>query len=779
MNQDDAHLVSLVQSASRIQSPEVREKFLDQSCGKRPGLRTRMQAIIDAMPDEANHGGATPASHGTSEQSVLELLTDSVSPPSVVLDDSIEGESDPIVQPTSIEIPKTIESSRFQLQGEIARGGMGAILKGRDVDLGRNLAIKVLLDQHKDKPHVIQRFIEEAQIGGQLQHPGVATVYEMGQFEDGRPFFTMKLVKGDTLAFMLAVRKSLDHDRSKLLGVFEQVCQTMAYAHSRRVIHRDLKPANVMVGSFGEVQVMDWGLAKVLPESGQSVPSSPKLNATDGKSVIATLRSDVPAPLGTAGSSPSETQMGSALGTPAYMPPEQGLGEVERMDRRSDVFGLGAILCEILTGKPPYVADDLASLMRLVARGNTEECFQRLDQCGADRQLIELTKNCLAFELEDRPANAGEVADHVTAYLESVENQIKEAEIQRAEEKARTVEERKRLRTMLALATMILLMLTIAGGGWMWNQKQTAQRQREATQEFDSIINQAKLYQQRAENLGIEDRQTELELGLQNAQSAVTLADNRELSQQQVSAASALREQLKDKLASTQLARQQQARDRNVRDQLELIRVSEGTPDSGAVQVDSAAINERYMQVFRLAGIEFESLADRPLQVAIANSPLRETLVCALDHWAATTVDLPAVEHKRLFRVAQAVDPNAWRKRIRAVVQNDGSEMDAEQLDSLCQNNATQSPPEIIASAGAMLRASGKIELAMELLSDSLLGHPEDFWLNYELSRCHQTKSEEAEAINHARAAFAVSPKSSSGQWLLKTLLSRDETGAP
>jgi len=126
----------------------------------------------------------------------------------------------------------------------------------------------VLLDAHKDKPEVIQRFVEEAQSGGQLQHPGIATIYELGQFADKRPFFAMKLVKGETLSKLLADRGEPTADRGKFIGIFEQICQTMAYAHSRGVIHRDLKPANIMVGAFGEVQVMDWGLAKVLQVGG-------------------------------------------------------------------------------------------------------------------------------------------------------------------------------------------------------------------------------------------------------------------------------------------------------------------------------------------------------------------------------------------------------------------------------------------------------------------------------------------------------------------------------
>src|SRR5260370_6417984 len=144
---------------------------------------------------------------------------------------------------------------------------MGGVLRGRDVDLGRDLAIKVLLEKYANQPEVARRFIEEAQIGGQLQHPGVVPVYDVGRFGE-RPFFTMKLVKGLTLAQLLAERVDHTQDRPRLLSIALQVAQALAYAHAKGVIHRDLKPANIMVGAFGEVQVVDWGLAKVLAEGG-------------------------------------------------------------------------------------------------------------------------------------------------------------------------------------------------------------------------------------------------------------------------------------------------------------------------------------------------------------------------------------------------------------------------------------------------------------------------------------------------------------------------------
>ena len=203
---------------------------------------------------------------------VLESLARSIgSIPRVLLPDTATDDAGvAVIKPSSDEMPAPGErGDRYQLFGEIARGGMGAVLKGRDLDLGRDLAVKVLLESHQDKPELVRRFVEEAQIGGQLQHPGIVPVYELGTFADRRPYFTMKLVKGRTLAS--SARTSADpgaRPAAVPVASSSQVCQTVAYAHARGVIHRDLKPSNVMVGSFGEVQVMDWGLAKVLPEGG-------------------------------------------------------------------------------------------------------------------------------------------------------------------------------------------------------------------------------------------------------------------------------------------------------------------------------------------------------------------------------------------------------------------------------------------------------------------------------------------------------------------------------
>ncbi|HUQ68008.1 MAG TPA: protein kinase, partial [Planctomycetaceae bacterium] len=527
MSDKSPQLDSLFAAALEIESAERRAAFLESACGADPELRRQVEQLLrshqqagsflerpaaglDAtlVSDAAAHhleavmqAGLAPAFGedqavvvGKAGHSVLKSLGQTIALPRVALRDSVEQGSDPIVRPRSAEMPDRDSDSRYQLQGEIARGGMGAILKGRDTDLGRDLAIKVLLDAHKDKPEVVQRFIEEAQIGGQLQHPGIAPVYELGQFADRRPFFSMKLVKGETLEKLLVDRAEHVTDRGKFLGIFEQICQTMAYAHNRGVIHRDLKPANVMVGAFGEVQVMDWGLAKVLASGGVADEAMSR-RQQHGQSIIQTLRSVVSSDLpGSIGSVGSQTQMGSVMGTPAYMPPEQALGEIDHMDERADVFGLGAILCEILTGKPPYVADNGAQVFRLASRGKLGDCYQRLDDCGADADLIALAKQCLELEPQDRPRNAGVLAERITGYLESVESKLRASELAKVDAQVRAEELRRRQKQALRAGAAIAISLVIGIAASTWQ----AMRANSEAAHAELAAKQAKLQEHRA-----------------------------------------------------------------------------------------------------------------------------------------------------------------------------------------------------------------------------------------------------------------------------------------
>jgi hypothetical protein len=335
-----------------------------------PELASPLRACLKVMHlaagldgSSAQPGGPVAANPANSwitaapAPSALTALWPHDDPSSHLLLPELPEDHAPILQFGSGALPSLPEGAgagRYQVLGEIARGGMGIVLRARDADLGRDLALKVLQTRHRGDRDMVGRFIDEARIGGQLQHPGILPVHELGTLADRRPYFTMKLVKGRTLAALLAERANQEADRPRFLSIFEQICQTMAYAHTRRVIHRDLKPSNVMVGSFGEVQVVDWGLAKVLPEGGIADEAKAM---THEETVVRSVRS------GPAGSD-GESTAGSVVGTPSYMAPEQARGEVDRIDERSDVFGLGAILCEILTGSPPFVGS---------SRGETRE----------------------------------------------------------------------------------------------------------------------------------------------------------------------------------------------------------------------------------------------------------------------------------------------------------------------------------------------------------------------------------------------------------------------
>jgi Protein kinase domain len=385
---------------------------------------------------------------------VLDVLRQSSGVASrVLLRDEPDAPS-PVVAPGPLEEALAAGGpGRYHLHGEIARGGMGIVLKGRDPDLGRDIAMKVLHPGHAGNPAMIQRFIEEAQIGGQLQHPGILPVYELGLDAGLRPYFTMRLVKGRTLAALLEERPDPMRDLDRFLAVFEQVCQTVAYAHARGVIHRDLKPSNVMVGAFGEVQVVDWGLSKVLRQGEASDQSRSRSGEVD-EPLVSTVRT-------TGGGLPS--QSGSIIGTPSYMSPEQAQGEVECLDEQTDVFALGSILCEILTGEPAYIGSR-SDVLREAAEGRLDGAFSRLDSAGAEGELVRLTKRCLDPSPAVRPRNAGVLAREVAGFLASVGERARAAEVAAAEARATAAAERRAGRRIGALGLALGLAVSTGVG---------------------------------------------------------------------------------------------------------------------------------------------------------------------------------------------------------------------------------------------------------------------------------------------------------------------------
>jgi tetratricopeptide (TPR) repeat protein len=340
----------------------------------------------------------------------------------------------------------------YELLGEVGRGGMGVVYRARDLSLERDVAVKVLALKFAPGSAVAKRFLTEARITGQLQHPGIPAVHQVGTLPDGRPFLAMKLIRGRTLDAML--KDQAGTDRGRLVAVFEQICQALAYAHAHRVIHRDLKPSNVMVGAFGEVQVMDWGLAKVLACGAAPAPRETDTEEMPPVTAIDSARED-----------DSATQAGALLGTPSFMSPEQVIGAIDQVNARSDVFGLGAILCTILTGSPPYVGSDVEATRQLAARAKLGDAFARLDGCGAEPDLVALAKRCLSADACDRPADAGEVARAVADLRSAAEQRARRAEMDREKAEVRAAEQRKRRRALLAAGGTLLAVLLVGVAG--------------------------------------------------------------------------------------------------------------------------------------------------------------------------------------------------------------------------------------------------------------------------------------------------------------------------
>ncbi|QDS90595.1 Serine/threonine-protein kinase PknB [Rosistilla ulvae] len=294
---------------------------------------------------------------------------------------------------TTADLP-VLANPRYQISEMIERGGMGAIFSARDLQLSRKVAIKVLRADRSANTPARQGFVDEARIMSFLSHPGVTPIYECGTCQDGRPYYVMKLIDGRTLADMLA---SQTFSTSHLVYIFADVCQTVAFAHSRGVMHLDLKPGNVMVGEFGEVHVMDWGLARFEGEP-------PEGTDLTGESF---------------GNQPTK---GTVNGTPGYMSPEQARGR--KLDPRSDVFSLGAMLCEILIGHAPYEGNNVRQIHKSAMKGSTQGAIDVLNESAQDCALVRLAKQCLSRRSKDRPQSAVEVAQAMAAYHESAFQQM-------------------------------------------------------------------------------------------------------------------------------------------------------------------------------------------------------------------------------------------------------------------------------------------------------------------------------------------------------------------
>jgi tetratricopeptide (TPR) repeat protein/tRNA A-37 threonylcarbamoyl transferase component Bud32 len=628
-------------------------------------------------------------------------------------------------------------SDRYELRGEIARGGMGAVFAARDRVLNRDVAVKVLREEYQGHPVPLRRFVEEAQITGQIQHPGVPPVHDFGTLPGGRPFIAMKLIKGRTLSELLGERPDPRHDLPRFLMAFEQVCQAVAYAHSKGVIHRDLKPANVMVGAFGEVQVMDWGLAKVL--AGRPNPETLVREETSAECLKSVIES------GRTGGSDSVTQTGSLLGTPAYMPPEQARGQVELTDLRSDVFALGAILCEVLTGLPPY-AGSLREIQAMALMGHQDAARARLDGCGADAELVALTRHCLAPDSPDRPADASAVAEAVAAYRAGVEGRLRRAEVEAAATAARVAEERKRRRFQVLTAFGILL----AAGAvvWLWDRQASAQREERARQE--AVAREEQSRREAVASEAVEAALGQAEDGLRREHLEVADAA---LAQAEKRLAEAGSEDLRNRLLRAQ-------KDLAMVRELDRVMEQRWTFVDGKFDVESA--RRQYPAAFSRHGLAPGETPAKTLAETVRESTIRRRLIDGLDEWYAVD-PVPAVAEL----LAEA-DPDPARSAIRKSLQKKGRSDWKALLRDL---DVASLPPGFIAGICGGHRLPQ--EESIRLLQLAQAHYPDRFALAYLLASKLRNRADKyrQEAIGYHRAAVALRPDSAAARLSLGVAL--------
>ncbi len=342
------------------------------------------------------------------------------------------------------DLPLPQVPRRYAVQALLGRGGMGAIWRVHDARLRRDLAMKVILNQ-VISGDALTRFAQEAQVTGQLEHPNIVPVHDMGRTADGAVYFTMKLVRGRALSAVLAERWAgvrggqLSYERVvvELVSVMIRVCEAMAFAHTRGVVHRDLKPDNVMVGEFGEVQVMDWGLARLLASAeaeAEPVISDRQLN------------------------NPTRTHFGRVAGTPSYMAPEQARGE-DGIGPAADVWALGALLYEVLCGHRAFDGS-VEEVLVQVADAQVRPPSSRTDQ-AVSRELEQVVLRAMAADPADRYASAQAMAADLTAWSQGdLLDSVRYSQIQRL---GHAVRRHRAVITAVSLTSVVAVVLL----GWL------------------------------------------------------------------------------------------------------------------------------------------------------------------------------------------------------------------------------------------------------------------------------------------------------------------------
>lgn len=606
-------------------------------------------------------------------------------------------------------IPRTI--GRYEVLDVLGIGGAGEIYKVFDPELGRNVALKVLRSDRRLDEFAVEAFSREARIAGGLEHPGIVAVHERGTLPDGRDYFTMRLVEGATLADLLCSTPQPEFGRR--LMIVEAAARILAHAHERGVVHGDLKPQNIMVGTRGDVQVIDWGFARI---------EAPSVRSASDR----------------------------VAGTPAYMAPEQARGEVRAIDPRTDVFALGAILFEVLTGEMLYRANSRADTLRLAARGSHADLSDRISKHRVDPELVELIARCVATQRDDRPSDAAEVANALADHFESTRRRARDADL--AAEAARaTISHERRTRGLTMVVAAILL---VSGGIVTWlafrSERARADRRVFVVSQTERALEEARHALARARTPESRFRDDSWERAIAATERAVELATTPGAETDQLHSARRLLESAEQERAVSRSART----------------ASEQISDLRRRTFDErqpTGLDAEFDAVYRSRGIKLDAATsdDLPhIAERIRADIVADDLTLGLDSWArarriANPTDLDA--GKRLSELAILADPDPWRRSVRIAIR-DG---DRDRLLAIANEAANVDHT----ASSRLLLAKGLLSLvghdaATAEFERAMLEHPSDHWLAHDYAGivANRLPTEHDEVVRLYSIALAARP---------------------
>lgn len=617
------------------------------------------------------------------------------------------------------DLPRDLD--RYEVRSVLGAGGMGTVAGGHDLELDRPVAIKFVRRALSSDPALKGLFEAEARITAQLQHPGIVPVYDFGTTDDGRLYTVMQQVEGESLHSRLLSRRveiaEGSADPGELLQAFAKICETVAFAHSREVVHGDLKPANVMLGAFGEVLVLDWGFARSLSDEGGAKGTEPR----------------------------------RWLGTPAYMAPEQA-SSTETRDCRTDVFCLGGILCEILTGAPPYIGATREDVRLRAKRAWLDETHERLGRCDADPALVVLVQQCLAEDPDARPTNAGVLEVAVRDHLAATERRARESAMDAAAQRARAEEELRARRLTRALAGVVVLVLVVAGAAWGWWIQHDARLRSEAVQRVGEAQERSDALRDRARAA------TEGEVALWReattaARAAVALAESSSVDDGLMRSVRAAAEAVETEAFVS------------VRDSYVAHLIDEIRPHA-VENRPMRHLDDEHGALLALFGLDLsEDSIDEAAEV-IKASPLAPQVAEELHRWSnhrrrRMRPDGDPDAWRSLLDLADRVDPDPWRTKLRdASRRHDTEELRA--LAKPLEENAEST--EGLAILAECLRAAGDDDEALRLYWLAYSRDPGDYGVVHDLAALLEGVHEEGESRDQITrlftAALALRPDS-------------------